>query len=45
VWYRYKVGSHEISVVTDGTNRFKFPDGFIANKTREEAVFLQPAPT
>ena len=49
-WYRYKVGSHEITVVTDGVNRFKFPDGFVANKTREEvnaglaAAFLQPAP-
>src|SRR5262245_40969235 len=49
-WYRYKVGSHEITVVTDGVNRFKFPDGFVTNKTREEvneglaAAFLQPAP-
>ena len=49
-WYRYKVGSHEVTVVTDGVNRFKFPDGFVANKTREEvneglaAAFLQPAP-
>jgi glyoxylase-like metal-dependent hydrolase (beta-lactamase superfamily II) len=49
-WYRYKVGTHEVTVVTDGVNRFKFPDGFVANKTREEvneglaAAFLQPAP-
>src|SRR5262245_48901005 len=49
-WYRYKVGSHEITVVTDGVNRYKFPDGFIANKTREEvnaalaSIFLQPGP-
>ena len=49
-WYRYKVGSHEITVVTDGVNRFKFPDGFVANKTREEvneglaSLFLQPGP-
>jgi glyoxylase-like metal-dependent hydrolase (beta-lactamase superfamily II) len=49
-WYRYKVGSHEVTVVTDGVNRFKIPDGFVANKTREEvneglvAAFLQPAP-
>src|SRR5262245_64186398 len=48
--YRYKVGSHEITVVTDGVNRFKFPDGFVTNKTRQEvndglaAAFLQPAP-
>ena len=49
-WYRYKVGTHEITVVTDGANRFKFPDNFVANKTRAEvneglaAAFLQPAP-
>jgi len=49
-WYRYKVGTHEITVVTDGVNRFKFPDGFVANKNRDEvnqglaAAFLQPAP-
>ena len=49
-WYRYKVGSHEITVVTDGVNRFKFPDGFVTNKTRAEvneglaAAFLLPAP-
>jgi glyoxylase-like metal-dependent hydrolase (beta-lactamase superfamily II) len=48
-WYRYKVGSHEITVVTDGVNRFKFPDGFVANKSRDEvnaalaATYLQPA--
>ena len=49
-WYRYKVGTHEVTVVTDGANRFKFPDTFVANKTRAEvneglaAAFLQPAP-
>ena len=49
-WYRYKVGSHEVTVVTDGANRFKFPDSFVANKSRDEvneglaAAFLQPAP-
>ena len=49
-WYRYKVGTHEVTVVTDGVNRFKFPDGFVANKSRDEvneglaAAFLQPAP-
>lgn len=47
-WYRYKVGTHEVTVVTDGANRFKFPDGFVANKSRAEvneglvASFLQP---
>ena len=34
-WYRYKVGTHEVTVVTDGVNRFKFPDGFVANKSRD----------
>jgi glyoxylase-like metal-dependent hydrolase (beta-lactamase superfamily II) len=35
-FYRYKVGTHEVTVVTDGVNRFKFPDGFVVNKTRDE---------
>ena len=35
-WYRYKVGSHEITVVTDGINRFRFPDGFVSNRNREQ---------
>ena len=35
-WYRYRVGSHEVTVVTDGVNRFRFPDGFIADKSRDE---------
>jgi glyoxylase-like metal-dependent hydrolase (beta-lactamase superfamily II) len=35
-WYRYKVGSIEVTVATDGINRFKFPDTFVANKTRDE---------
>jgi glyoxylase-like metal-dependent hydrolase (beta-lactamase superfamily II) len=35
-WYRYKVGSHEITVVTDGINRFRFPDTFVLNKNRDE---------
>jgi glyoxylase-like metal-dependent hydrolase (beta-lactamase superfamily II) len=50
-WYRYKVGSIEVTVVTDGANRIgKFPDGFVANKSRDEvnaglqAAFLQAAP-
>ena len=32
-WYRYKVGTHEVTVATDGVNRIKFPDGFVANKS------------
>jgi glyoxylase-like metal-dependent hydrolase (beta-lactamase superfamily II) len=49
-WYRYKVGEIEITVVTDGVNRFKFPDGFVVDKSRAEvnaglaAAFLQPGP-
>jgi glyoxylase-like metal-dependent hydrolase (beta-lactamase superfamily II) len=35
-FYRYKVGTHEVTVVTDGANRFRFPDGFVANKNRDE---------
>src|SRR5262245_51735060 len=35
-WYRYKVGSFEITVVTDGTNKFKFDDNHVTNKNREE---------
>jgi glyoxylase-like metal-dependent hydrolase (beta-lactamase superfamily II) len=35
-WYRYKVGSFEITVVTDGVNRFKLPDNMVSNATRDE---------
>src|SRR5262245_9277176 len=35
-WYRYKVGSFEITVVTDGMARFKLPDDIVANAKREE---------
>jgi glyoxylase-like metal-dependent hydrolase (beta-lactamase superfamily II) len=35
-WYRYKVGSFEITVVTDGVNRFKLPDDLVGNAKREE---------
>jgi glyoxylase-like metal-dependent hydrolase (beta-lactamase superfamily II) len=47
-WYRYKVGSFEITVVTDGVNRFKFPDNIVTNAKREDvnaalaAAHLQP---
>src|SRR5262245_47263993 len=49
-WYRYKVGDIEVTVATDGVNRFKFPDGFVTNQGRAEvnaalaAAYLQPAP-
>jgi glyoxylase-like metal-dependent hydrolase (beta-lactamase superfamily II) len=35
-WYRYKVGAIEVTVITDGVNRFKFADNHVTNKTREE---------
>jgi glyoxylase-like metal-dependent hydrolase (beta-lactamase superfamily II) len=35
-WYRYKVGSIEVTVVTDGANTFKFTDGHLTNKTRDD---------
>ena len=35
-WYRYKVGSFEITVVTDGANKFKFDDNHVTNKKRDE---------
>jgi glyoxylase-like metal-dependent hydrolase (beta-lactamase superfamily II) len=35
-WYRYKVGSFEITVVTDGVNRFKLPDDIVTNVKREQ---------
>ena len=35
-WYRYKVGSFEITVATDGANRMKLPDDFVKNATRDE---------
>ena len=39
-----------MTVATDGVNRFKFPDGFVANRSRDQvnaglaAAYLQPAP-
>src|ERR1700716_2427098 len=35
-WYRYKVGSFEITVVTDGMGRFKVPDNFVGNVSKDE---------
>ena len=35
-WYRYKVGNFEVTVVTDGVNRFKLPDDIVGNVKREE---------
>jgi glyoxylase-like metal-dependent hydrolase (beta-lactamase superfamily II) len=36
-FYRYKVGEFEVTVVTDGVNRFKLPDNFVTN-VKPEAV-------
>ena len=35
-WYRYKVGSIEVTVATDGANKFKFNDDHVTNKKRDE---------
>jgi glyoxylase-like metal-dependent hydrolase (beta-lactamase superfamily II) len=35
-FYRYKVGTVEITVVSDGVNRFPIPDGFVLNAKKEE---------
>jgi glyoxylase-like metal-dependent hydrolase (beta-lactamase superfamily II) len=35
-WYRYKVGDFEITVATDGVNRFKLPDDLVANVKKDE---------
>jgi glyoxylase-like metal-dependent hydrolase (beta-lactamase superfamily II) len=47
-WYRYKVGSFEVTVVTDGMGRFKVPDNFVGNVSKDElgkaltAAYLPP---
>ena len=35
-FYRYKVGSFEITVVTDGANRSPLPDDFVVNVKKDE---------
>jgi glyoxylase-like metal-dependent hydrolase (beta-lactamase superfamily II) len=35
-WYRYKVGSFEVTVVTDGKNQFKLPDTFVLNAKKDD---------
>ena len=35
-WYRYNVGSYQITAVTDGRNTFKFPDTFVLNAKRDQ---------
>lgn len=35
-WYRYKVGSTEVTVVTDGLNQFPLPENFVTNMKKED---------
>jgi glyoxylase-like metal-dependent hydrolase (beta-lactamase superfamily II) len=35
-WYRYKVGSYEITCATDGRNTFKLPDTFVLNAKKDQ---------
>ena len=35
-WYRYKVGSFEVTVVTDGRNNNPLPDTYAANAKKDE---------
>src|SRR5262249_58331819 len=35
-FYRYKVGSYEITVVTDGARSFPLPDTFVTNVKKDE---------
>jgi glyoxylase-like metal-dependent hydrolase (beta-lactamase superfamily II) len=47
-FYRYKLGSFEITVVTDGVNRFKLPDNMVTNAKKDEvnaalvAAYMEP---
>jgi glyoxylase-like metal-dependent hydrolase (beta-lactamase superfamily II) len=42
-WYRYKIGSFEVTVVTDGVNRFKFADDHVTNRARADVSAAQVA--
>lgn len=35
-WYRYKVGTYEITVATDGKNTFKLPETFVVNAKKDD---------
>jgi glyoxylase-like metal-dependent hydrolase (beta-lactamase superfamily II) len=35
-FYRYKIGTHEVTVVTDGATTMALPDGFVLNAKKEE---------
>ena len=35
-WYRYNVGSYQITVATDGKRSFKLPDTFVLNAKKDQ---------
>jgi len=35
-WYRYNIGSYQITAVTDGRNTFKLPDTFVLNVQKDQ---------
>src|SRR5438067_12753301 len=35
-WYRYKVGSIEVTAVTDGARTSPIPDGYIVNANKDQ---------
>ncbi len=37
-FYRYKVGDIEVTVVTDGANRFKLPDNWVTNAKKDDVT-------
>jgi hypothetical protein len=37
-FYRYKVGSYEITVVTDGARSFPLPDTFVSNVKKDDVA-------
>ncbi len=47
-FYRYRLGTFDITVVSDGMNRLAIPDGFVVNASRAEinaalgAAFMEP---
>jgi glyoxylase-like metal-dependent hydrolase (beta-lactamase superfamily II) len=47
-WYRYKVGTTEITVCTDGSRTFPLPEKFVLNATKDQVnkalaeVFMEP---
>jgi len=42
-WYRYKVGSFEVTVVTDGINRFKMANDHVTNRPLADVGAAQVA--